>query len=200
MRGRANRRRCLRKKATGKLTSGGGTRSTPPPETATTNPSVLTSSSTTWVSPDQTAAAPAPRPETRSSPANWAAAQDTFDHLLDPSDRTLLPREAESGGSQLRSEEEWGARQATAGNAAPEAGLTRRTRRFLALTAASTLIAQATAGAFLELGSSMGQAIGTAVFGAVALLIEGPEITKTLRETRRKRSTKSRVRKRAHGE
>jgi hypothetical protein len=139
-------------------------------------------------------------PEVSSPPASPAEPTDTFDGLLDPAGPTLLPRGAESGdGFRLRPVEDRDDLRARATDTTPEEGLTRRTRRLLAWTAAGTFIGQTTVGAWLEFGSSMGQAIGTVVFGAAAMIIEAPEIVKTLRETRRKKPTEPGLRIRAHG-
>lgn len=146
-------------------------------------------------------AAPAPSPsQESSSPVSSLEARESFDQLIDPAGRTLLPREVPGGtDSRLQPEEGEDARRADDIGVAPEDGLTRRTRRALAWTAAGTIIGQSTIGAVLEFGSSLGQAIGTAIFGAAAMIIEGPAIVKTLRETRNKKSAKPGLRKRAHG-
>jgi hypothetical protein len=145
--------------------------------------------------------APAPSPsQASSSTVTSLEARESFDQLIDPAGRTLLPREAPDGtDARLQPEEGEDIRRADDIGVAPEDGLTRRTRRALAWTAAGTIIGQSTIGAVLEFGSSLGQAIGTAIFGAAAMIIEGPAIVKTLRETRNKKPTKPGSRKRAHG-
>jgi hypothetical protein len=171
---------------------GQGTASSVPGEEAESDPSGAEAAAR---SPANTA------PEAQAPPVSSVVVRDTFDQLLDPTDRTLLPRGTGSLDSfRLRPVQDRDDLRANSGDTAPEAGLTRRTRRLVALIAAGTLVGQATIGAVLEFGSPLGQAIGTAVFGVIALVIEGPEIAKTIPETRRKRSTRPGVRKRAHGE
>ena len=104
-------------------------------------------------SPVQPTAPPA-TPARADSPSDGSLeARDIFDQLLDPRGSTLLPREVESDGPRLRSRGERDFRRADDTDAAPGDGLTRRTRRALAWTAAGTFIGQATIGAALEMGS-----------------------------------------------